>query len=44
MRNWTEEVGLKLKMRLPVYDKYIRREWLSEKVYNKIIEMGWLKE
>ena len=44
LREWTEEVGLKLKMRLPVYDKYISREWLSEKVYNKIIEMGWLKE
>ncbi|CAB3288479.1 7,8-didemethyl-8-hydroxy-5-deazariboflavin synthase [Methanocaldococcus lauensis] len=44
LRNMTEELGLKLKMRLPVYDKYISREWLSEKVYNKIIEMGWLKE
>ncbi|WP_423792604.1 7,8-didemethyl-8-hydroxy-5-deazariboflavin synthase subunit CofG [Methanocaldococcus indicus] len=39
LKRLTEEVGLKLKMRLPVYDKYISREWLSEKVYNKIVEM-----
>ncbi|ACX72054.1 7,8-didemethyl-8-hydroxy-5-deazariboflavin synthase, CofG subunit [Methanocaldococcus vulcanius M7] len=36
LRRWTEELGLELKMRLPVYDKYISREWLSEKVYEKI--------
>ncbi len=39
LKRWTEEAGLKLKLRLPVYDKYISREWLSEKVYNKIISL-----
>ncbi|ENN96288.1 FO synthase subunit 1 [Methanocaldococcus villosus KIN24-T80] len=37
LREMTEELGLKLKMRLPVYDKYISEKWLSERVYKKIV-------
>jgi len=36
LREYTEEVGYRLRERLPVYDRYISSEWLSERVLNKI--------
>ncbi len=36
LKRYTEEFGYKLKERLPVYDKYINRDFLSDRVYNKI--------
>ncbi|MBW9220034.1 7,8-didemethyl-8-hydroxy-5-deazariboflavin synthase subunit CofG [Methanothermococcus sp. SCGC AD-155-N22] len=36
LREYTEEVGYRLRERLPVYDRYISREWLSERVLDKI--------
>jgi FO synthase subunit 1 len=36
LKRFTEELGFKLKMRLPVYNKYIKKEWLSERIYEKI--------
>ncbi|WP_457612227.1 7,8-didemethyl-8-hydroxy-5-deazariboflavin synthase subunit CofG [Methanocaldococcus sp.] len=44
LRRWSEELGYNLKLRLPVYDKFISKEWLSERVYNKILSMGWKVE
>ncbi|GBF36694.1 7,8-didemethyl-8-hydroxy-5-deazariboflavin synthase subunit CofG [Methanofervidicoccus abyssi] len=36
LREYTEEVGYRLRERLPVYDRYISREWLSDRILNKI--------
>ena len=37
LRRYTEEFGYVLKERLPVYEKYINKTWLSDKVLEKIL-------
>ena len=37
LKTFTEELGFKLKERLPVYPKYLKKEFLSENILEKIL-------